>query len=367
MLAAPYGFIIKPVEARELRSTIELALHRHADDRKVREREARYRTIVESSPDAILLTDTDGKLMECNPQAAELFGVATPAGMIGRCLFDLLLPDDRDRARAAHRSVAPNGSRQWADYEFLREDGGRFPGEMSARPAFDTTHPPQGVIVIVRDITQRRRTEGTLRDALNRKDILLKEVNHRVHNHLSMLSRLLNLQARDIEDARAADLLRESRNRLKSIELMHSQILQSADLSAISMREYIRRLAALLYRSYGTHASTVSLTVDVDHICIGPDKALPCGIIINELLTNALRHAFPGKRKGEVNVRLHPNRGGTIQLEVRDNGIGIPNRAMLDRADTFGMTIIRLLTEQLHGTISVDRHEGTIFTVTIPV
>jgi PAS domain S-box-containing protein len=221
------------------------------------------------------------------------------------------------------------------------------------------------VCMLIRDITERKRAEEQLRSSLNEKDTLLKEIHHRVKNNLQIISSLLNLQAAKIRDAQSAGVFRESQNRIRSMALIHESLYQSHDLARIDVSLYFRTLCAHLCRSYGVESDRVKLQVQVEGATLGLDMAIPCGLIVNELVTNALKYAFPNGRPGRVTVefRVEGHRG--ILVRVADDGVGLPPKLDLDRTDSLGLRLVRTLTEQINGNLEVSRKGGTQFQITL--
>jgi len=214
--------------------------------------------------------------------------------------------------------------------------------------------------VLMQDDTERRIAEERIRASLKEKEVLLKEVHHRVKNNLQIISSLLNLQSKYIKDDQALEMFKESRNRIRSMTLIHEKLYRSKDLANIDVAEYIQNLSSNLFRSYS--AGRISLRTQVDDILLGVDTAIPCGLIINELVSNSLKHAFPDKQ-GEILVDLHRD-NGKFTLRVRDNGVGFPEHVDFRNTDSLGLQLVCTLTDQLDGEIELDRAGGTEFRIT---
>src|SRR5271157_3436234 len=212
--------------------------------------------------------------------------------------------------------------------------------------------------------SERKRAEEQLQASLAEKDVLLKEVHHRVKNNLQLISSLLSLQAARIEDPAVAELFAESRNRVRSMALVHENLYRAGNFARISMATHVQNLCAHLTRAYGVHSRRVELAIRIGDVQLDLDRAVTCGLIVNELVSNALKHAFPDGRAGRVCVELQPLGDKQQVLVVGDNGIGL--RPDLDprRSDSLGLQLVDDLTQQLHGTIVVNRDGGTTFTIT---
>ncbi len=217
------------------------------------------------------------------------------------------------------------------------------------------------------ELVERKRAEDRITKSLREKEVLLKEIHHRVKNNLQVISSLLSLQSRNILDPKALDMFTESRHRVRSMALIHEKLYQSQNLSLIDFSEYTRNLTAYLCRSYAVDSGRISMTVDVKDIFLGIDTAVPCGLILNELVSNSLKHAFAAADTGEIAIRLHHKENGTIQLTVSDNGRGLPANLDYRNTESLGMQLVTTLTGQLKGTIVLDRSGGTTFRLTFEV
>jgi len=203
----------------------------------------------------------------------------------------------------------------------------------------------------------------TLRMSLTEKEVLLKEIHHRVRNNLQIVSSLLNLQSEHVEDAPTLAALRESQDRVRAMAQIHEKLYQSEGLSRIDVADYIRSMAASLFTSYGVRGDLISLKLEVDDVKLGLDTAIPCGLIINELISNALKHAFPNGRAGEVRVALRSSGDGSLRLHVSDNGVGVPDGFDPRRSRSLGLQLVQALADQLDGTVEIRRDGGAVFEV----
>jgi two-component sensor histidine kinase len=193
---------------------------------------------------------------------------------------------------------------------------------------------------------------------------LLKEIHHRVKNNLQVTSSLLRLQASKTSDPDARQVLRESRDRIRSMALVHEMLYRSQNLARIDFADYARSLVIQLFRSYDS-ARHVQRSVEVERVLLGVDLAVPCGLIINELVANALKHAFPDERPGRVWVQLDAS-DDRYQLRVRDDGVGFPDTVDFRSTDTLGLQLVRTLVDQMEGTIEIEREGGTEIVVVFP-
>jgi two-component sensor histidine kinase len=224
------------------------------------------------------------------------------------------------------------------------------------------------------NITERKMAEDKIQTSLREKDILLKEIHHRVKNNMQIISSLLRLQSRQTNDKKETDILIESQNRIRSMALIHEKLYQSEDLAHVDFSEYISDLTKELFLSYRDGTDKIVFKPDLEDAVIGIDTAIPCGLIVNELVSNSLKHAFPGGRKGEIQVafrRIVDLESGTkhensemYELTVRDNGIGMPQDMDFRKSESLGLRLVSTLSEnQLQGNIHLTGRGGTEFQI----
>jgi len=207
-------------------------------------------------------------------------------------------------------------------------------------------------------------SEKQLQVSLNEKNILLKEIHHRVKNNLQVISGLLNLQARHIVDQDSKETYKESQNRVISMALIHEELYQAKDLGNVDLAAYIQNLASNLFLSYGIDEQRVKLDLETDNVEMIVDTAIPCGLIVNELITNSLKHAFPESMVGEIHVGFSVLDNGDFELRVADNGVGLPQDFEIDSTSTLGLKMVMILVEQLGGTLELEKQNGTSFRIT---
>jgi two-component sensor histidine kinase len=209
------------------------------------------------------------------------------------------------------------------------------------------------------EVTERARVEEQIKASLKEKEALLQEIHHRVKNNLQVISSLLHLQSSQTADKQILGILRESESRVRSMALVHEALYRSPDLARVDFAEYIDHLTTDLFRSYGVNAQDITLKIDVQDVALDIDTAIPCGLIINELVSNALKHAFPDGRKGEVRVDFQADGGDRLVLAVSDDGVGLLEDTDLQLTGTLGLQLVSTLTRQLGGDVELDGSSGT--------
>jgi PAS domain S-box-containing protein len=229
----------------------------------------------------------------------------------------------------------------------------------------DSTGNPKRIVGTLRDRTDRANAEKKIKESLEEKEILLKEIHHRVKNNLMIISSLLNLQSSYIKDKASQDVFKESQNRAKSMALIHEKLYQSTDFKRIDFGDYISSLATKLFHTYNADPSLIKLKINAENILLDINTAIPLGLIVNELITNSLKHAFPDGKPGKINVNFH-TQDDHYEFTVEDNGIGFPEDLDYQNTDSLGLQLINSLTSQIDGEIELDRNKGTEFKIKFP-
>ena len=222
------------------------------------------------------------------------------------------------------------------------------------------------VLNILEDIEVERKTaldNVHLAAALKEKELLLGEIHHRVKNNLQIIDSLLGLQSAQIADPMTLSILRDSQNRVKSMAAIHQILYESRDFARVNFTQVLDNLTSGLMISYGIDSARIRLRLDAQAILFSMDIAIPLGLMVNELISNALKHAFPEGRSGEIAVLLVAEANGDVELTVSDDGIGIPAGLNIDTSPTLGLQLVRLLSEQVHGTLTIERAQPTRFTL----
>ena len=217
---------------------------------------------------------------------------------------------------------------------------------------------------VFQDITKRRQADDKIRGTLREKEILLREIHHRVKNNMQIISSFLNLQSKYIKDDLVLNLFKESQNMIKSMAIIHERLYHSEDLSKINIKEYIRDLVNNLFQAYNINKSVIKLKINVETVALGMDFAILCGLIINELVTNSIKYAFPDNKKGEIEITFRQTDENNFELVVSDNGVGIPEDLDIRKTQSLGLRLITMLVDdQLEGEINLVRSKGTEFQI----
>jgi PAS domain S-box-containing protein len=326
--------------------------------------EERFRAVAESAVDAIITTDVNGEVLFCNDSVKTIFGYKRKE-IIGKNLT-VLMPDrlkkdyinglDGFKSSGEHMRVGKT-----LKTVGLRKDGIEFPFEMSL--ASWSSGDKNYFTSIIRDITDSEKAKTQIVESLNEKEILIKEIHHRVKNNLQIISSLLDLQENYVkEDETAVNVLKESQNRVLSMAMIHEMLYQSKDLSNINFADYLRSLVSSLFHTYGV-TGRINMVINVDNVYLNVETSVPLGLITSELLSNSLKYAFPEDRKGEIVLSIISHKTD-FELVISDNGIGFPEDVDFKNVESsLGLQLVNSLVNQLDGTIKLDRTNGTEFTI----
>ncbi|RZN37186.1 MAG: PAS domain S-box protein [Methanophagales archaeon ANME-1-THS] len=343
--------------------SIDITERKHAEE-ALRKSESKYRFLYQESPSISLIIGKDGLLKDANKKATEELGYSKDE-VAGKPALDFIVPEQRENVAAQLEKNFRGECTPETEVDICTKDGSIHTILFSAgQVLYDDEDHPTSILVAGVDITDRKRAEELIKASLREKEILLREIHHRVKNNLQIISALLNLQSKYIKDNEAFETFRESQNRIKSMALIHDQLYQFKDLAKINMAEYIQNLTTDLFYSYGVGRDRIELKLDAQDVLVGVDTAIPCGLIINELVSNSLKHAFPDSMKGEICIGLRSNNDHAFTLTVRDSGIGFPGDLDFRNTGTLGLQLVITLVEQLEGTIELDRGTGTTFKIT---
>jgi PAS domain S-box-containing protein len=362
---------ISPVLDKSGEVSAVVFFSRNISERKRAEESLRLANILlertfASLKEAVFVMDLSAQaVITCNTAVEHIFGYKKEE-VIGKTLeFLHLSKANYDEFNEGLSSALKGEGLFNAEFPARCKDGTSIMTEYTVTETSDDSSGRAVLVIVARDITERKRAEEQLKIALKEKEVLLKEIHHRVKNNLAVISSLLNMQSKYIKDKKTLEIFRESQNRVKTMALIHTKLYQSSDLARIDFADYVRKLAADLIDSYRLEPDAVTLLLDVRDVFFDVNVGIPCGLIINELLTNALKHAFPSGRKGEVSVSLRPEEE-RITLAVADNGIGFPENIDFRNTESLGFQLVTALVDQLGGTIELAGEKGTRFVISFP-
>ena len=326
----------------------------------IKKSEKKYRDLADLLPQTVFETDLKGDLTFMNKYAFIMFGYSQMDMDNGLNILELLIEEDRQLSKAKIQKVL-EGQVTGDEYTALRSDMTKFPIILYSNP-ITSGGVPEGFRGIIIDISELKNVEDKLIASLNEKNVLLQEVHHRVKNNMQIISSLLSLQAKNTENEEASEVLKESRGRVKSMAMIHEKLYHSPNMSSLNMYEYLDVLVRDILRSYSNISSNIKTEVEADEICLNIDTALPMGLIVNEMVSNSIKHAFP-EDKGNINVELEFNKGEYI-LTVSDDGIGIPSSIDPFEASSLGLKLVASLSIQLEAVLEVNSNDGTTFKLT---
>lgn len=329
----------------------------------LRSSEEQFRSLIENSSDIITILSDTGIIFYLSPSIERSFGYR-PEELIGKNISELIHPDDlpgffevfirKIEVPNTTSSIEFRARHKDGTWRILESIGKKLPHGLVVT----------GMVINSRDITERKRDEEQIRSSLHEKEVLLREIHHRVKNNMQVLSSLLRLQSDFCKDKNVIEMFNESRNRIISMSLIHEKLYLSKDFTKIDLKGYINEMVNGLFQSYCLNKSKIALNIYVEDVPLGIESAIPCGLIINELVTNSLKYAFPGDRNGEIKIILRLAEENMIELVVSDNGIGIPKNLNMQKIESLGLHLVTMLAEnQLMGKINMNLNNGTEFQI----
>jgi PAS domain S-box-containing protein len=318
-------------------------------------------SILDNFPGAIYVLDKEDRHVLVNRHVEKILS-QTNAELSGKSLLEVLPPDFAARISALNKQVFESNMPLELEAVVPQDDGLHTYVTMRF-PLFNELDLAYAVCGISLDITDRKLAEMQLQESLREKELLLKEIHHRVKNNLQVVASLLNLQKRTIADPAIAQLFEDSKNRVYSMAMIHERLYQSKQLNQVNLGKYLQDLVNELAQSNGIKSKHIHFQVDADAIDVNIETAMPCGLIVNELVTNAIKYAFPDCARGQVLLECRRTSDGQILLTVRDTGVGIPAHIDLKKATSLGLRITTNLAHQLKGAVEIDVSNGTCFSL----
>nr|WP_243687206.1 PAS domain S-box protein [Methanobacterium formicicum] len=348
---------------------MDITLRKKAE-KALQDSEEKYHTLFESNPTYTILVSLEGSILDVNSAASEFAGISSQE-LIGKNFPELqIFPNEEDIKFQRSKFLLALQGETIKPFQYqLIDYKGNYSWVESQLVPIKKDGEINSILVISKDITERKKAMDGLERMVDEKNILIKEIHHRVKNNMQIISSLLNLQSQHLkaDEQFAVSILKESQNRVKSMAMIHENLYQSKDFTHIKFEDYITRLVYELFYSYSGDADKIRLVVDVDDVNLNMETAVPCGLIVSELFTNSVKYAFPEGREGEIRVSLKQEPGKDdareFILTVSDDGVGFPPDLDYRNTETLGLELVNSLTCQIDGNISLDLTQGTKFTV----
>jgi PAS domain S-box-containing protein len=351
-----------------------------AAQERLRESEERLRLFISNVTDyALLQVDTEAHISSWNAGAARAFGYGEDE-ILGQLMRTLYVPEDAMRGDAEADLEMARQSGRFEDARWLvRKDGSRFFARWVTTPMRDEAGKLRGYAKVMRDETERRNTEQQMRASLAEKRVLLREIHHRVKNNLQVVTSLLSIQADRLEKPELSAILADTENRVRAIAALHETLYSSQDLASIDFGSYVQHLVRSLIGFFGVDMDRLHVHVHTEDLVLDIGQAIPLGLILNELVTNAFKHAFPGGRSGTLEIQLSYVRdsvdlekGQTLdegmgKLTIKDDGVGLPEKLDIDEPGSMGLHLVNVLVAQLQGELELSRTRGTSISIKFPI
>lgn len=353
---------------------------RKATAAKLQASEARLRTIINTEPDCVKVVSQDGTLLEMNAAGVAMLEAASVEEARTHGLANFICPDHQAAFAALHRRVI-GGEQGELDFEVVGLHGTRRWLHTAAAPMFDVTLGETVLVGITTDVTESKRSVEQLRTLneelgkrvlartaeLKEREVLLQEIHHRVKNNLQVIASLINMQSRSLVSAPTRLALQQCRSRVETMAQIHEMLYQSKDYARVPFAKYAKDLATRVLSASGTSSTSITLDFELDDLSLAVDKAIPCGLILNELVANSIKHAFPDSAIGTIRVELRRLADRNILLSVSDDGIGIASEYEPEKSGSLGMQLVITLVEQLDADLKIVHRPGATFRITFPV
>lgn len=325
------------------------------------------KTVFEKAGAGIVVMDSEGRWLEANPCFLRMLGYEM-GELYQLTGADISHPDDRGMTMAKLVDLAAgNDDCIRVEKRYLHKDGHTVWLEVAVTPLRDESGTTNAFIGVCSDITGRRRRDEETNRLLGEKELLLKEVHHRIKNNMTTITSLLSIQSGGLRDQAAREIIREARSRIQSMVLLYDKLYQSARIGIIDLGSYVSDLVTDISLAYSLEAGTIEVRQDIEPVQADARIALPVGIIVNELVTNIFKYAFPDGRRGVAGVTMREVVPGRVRIVIRDDGIGLADTVDPVNPESFGLRLVNMLVKQLRGELAFERAGGSLFTVAFPV
>ncbi len=329
--------------------------------KKLIESENKYRNLVESIEEGMIITDKEMNFVFANKAAARLYGYSIEE-LMNMNVMDVILPEESDVIIEQNKIRSEGKSSHYENWN-IRKDGTKILLKVSASPMLKEGE-FAGTISLFSDITEIKAAEEKIKASLKEKDVMLQEIYHRVKNNMQVISSMLKLQSSHINKDNALEIFVNTQNRVKSMSLIHEKLYRSENLSHVDFNGYLKSLMKQLFISYTPLARNLAYHIDCSNVFLNIGTAIPCGLIVNEIVTNSIKHAFPDAKEGNIFISMHKNEAGTYSLVLSNDGINLPADYDLENSTSFGLQLVEILRHQLKAEFNMNGDNGAKFTFT---
>lgn len=338
----------------------DITLTKKAEE-ELRLSEERHRAIYDQAYIGISRIAKMGRFLLVNQRLSDMMGYGAEE-LYRKTFYELVLESEVEESLQSWDDLLSGSIANFSkEQTYVRKDGTLLRANVTVSMVRDVNDAPNYFVAVFEDVTERRENERRLQESLKEKEVLLKEVHHRVKNNMQVISSILNLQSSYIDDPKALEVLSESQDRIKSMSFVHESLYQSDTLSEVNFTEYIRNIATNLYHSYTRPQGGIELRFELQQVSINLDTSIPCGLIINELVSNALKYAFKGREKGVITIHLARLTEERLRLIVEDDGVGLPSGFVVENAESLGLQLVTTLATQVSGELEVINDNGMRF------
>lgn len=332
-------------------------------EEELRLSEERHRAIYDQAYIGIARIAKMGRFLLVNERLCDMLDYSSDE-LYKKTFYELGLPEEVEEGLVDWDQLLSGKIKNFSrEQTYVRKDGELLSANVTVSLVRDSNDNPNYFVAVFEDITERKEYERQLEESIKEKEVLLKEVHHRVKNNMQVISSILNLQSSYISDENALAILRESQDRIKSMSFVHESLYQSKTLSEVNFAEYIQNITRNLYHSYGRPEGGIDLEFELENLYLNLDTSIPCGLIINEIVSNSLKYAFHGREKGKIKIEFSKLSDGRLKLIVSDDGIGLAEDFDIENAESLGLQLVTTLITQVSGELEIDVSRGTKFNI----
>ncbi len=358
----PFGYLIKPFQEKQVKAAIEISYYKRRMEQKLKESEKRYRSVVDTATDGIIILNREGTIQSWNDAAGEIFGYKKD-DVLGENAAMLFQPSTREQFLKHLNIIVETGVSTMigdrSEYTGVKKNGDTFPMEF-ALTSWETNK-DLFFTIITRDISERVEVHLSLEQALNEKDLLLEEINSRVNSNMQIISNLLALHSESVKDQKAIAAMDEMRNRIESMQLVHELIYRTENISKVNFEAYLEKLFDKLFQAHNFDISQIDVVLNIAEKYVSLSMAIPIGLIINELIMTSIRYAFPQNRSGRVLIELKREKILYV-LTIKDDGVELSEDRIQQGDSSLGMKLVNTLCRQIDAVLKIDRQSGNKYT-----